>query len=251
MMNRSVKGHEGIVSLSYNTVSKSVLILFEPELVKEEEIIIRVALSLSRDYDLTPVRILSKPQTKEMSNFAFVSGVLLLAALTYRIVNRSTVSNNALTWIAGLGTVGAAMEHAWYEIQNRGNFDPEALSVVYLLTALPKGNFLPAALFTWFTTFGRHLLKPAATNLELTAVEKKSSGLDLPHYEVEISPDRSTSDRMVLFRVLPSIVVNALTRGRAFSEGNLLSQIRDLQKRHGETLEGLGELRKGIKLRIR
>jgi hypothetical protein len=249
-MERSVKGHEGIMRFTYTPVTRSALILFDHEQVREQEIIIRLALSLSRDYQLTPVRILSKPEEREFSVFAILSGLALVIALGNRIFNRRSGVNDVFGWIATFSVMGAVIEHAWSEVNRRGNFDPEVLSVVYLFSAIPRGNLLPASLFTWITTFGRHLVQTPAEGLELSAVELKNSSEDFPHYEVVVSPDSSSPGR-VMFRTLPSVLINAITGGKAGGKEGFLQQVREMQKLHGETLEGLGKLRHGINLKIR
>jgi hypothetical protein len=252
-MNRSVKGHAGILSFTYTPVTRSALIRYDGREVREQEIIIRLALALSRDYHLTPVRVLSKPEEREMSGWAVVSGMILTAALVNRVFNRSGSARTVFGWLSLIGVAGAVVEHAWSEVNRRGSFDPEVLSIVYLFSAIPRRNLLPASLFTWITTFGRHLIRTPVEGLELRAVELKGTGSGdaFPQYEVVVSPDSSTPNRFVLFRVLPSILANAITGGKIGGKEGLLQQVREMQKLHGETLEGLGQLRHGINLKIR
>lgn len=50
------------------------------------------------------------------------------------------------------------VEHAYQELHTRGSFDPEVMSVVYLINAIGKPNGFQASLLAWIVTFSRHLL---------------------------------------------------------------------------------------------
>ena len=250
-MQASVKEHAGILSVEYSPVTRSVLVRFNPKEVTREEIVIRLGLVLSLDYGAVPVQVLSRPEVQEMSASTFYSGLLLVMALGGRLVRRETKSRMILDWLAGLGTTWAILDHGWTEVQRRGNFDPEGLSGVYLLTALVRGNFLPAALFTWFTTFGRHLVQLPSMGVELQPIEVANKKDDEhPYYEVVVSPVRAGSDRTKLFTLLPAMVKYVSTGGGGAARGNLMDEIRKVSQLHGKVLEGLGELRRGIPLRM-
>ena len=251
-MRRAVKGHEGILSLKYTPVTRSLLIHFETDKVSRQEIVLRVALCLSRDNGLAPVRVLACPEQKEMSDSAAYAGMLLIVALLTRLGSWNTQSRSLLDWSAALGTTGAALKHGLEELQSQGNFHPETLSVVYLISAMTRGNLLPAAIFTWATTFGRHLLHLPPQGIQLRAIELAGSNPENPHYEVVISPDQNApNDSMLLFRLLPSVVMDSLGWGAGGAHMSMLDEIRELSRRHGEVLEGLGEIRDGITVRIR
>ena len=55
-------------------------------------------------------------------------------------------------------TLTAVVEHAYQELHTRGSFDPEVMSVVYLINAIGKPNGFQASLLAWIVTFSRHLL---------------------------------------------------------------------------------------------
>ena len=247
-MEASVGTHAGIRSVAYSPVTRSVLVQFDPQEVTREEIVVRVGLSLALDYGPAPVRILAQPEVREMSDSAFYSGLLLGTALVARLLPGEEKTRLLLDWGASLGTIGAVLQHGLIEVNRRGNFDPEVLSAVYLITALIRGNFLPAALFTWATTFGRHLLQGPAPGVELRPVQAARPDTEAPFYEVVVAPDHPEPDRMNLFRLLPTTLMRALG---GTGPGNLIEEIRQVAQLHGEVLEGLGELRRGIPLRIR
>jgi len=250
-LEESISGHEGIESVSYTRVTSTVLVRFDPDLVKTEEIAIRLALSLSRDYGAVPVRLLSQPDVSEISQFGLYSGILLTAAFGVRLLNGQ--ASRAVLWerAAGVGTALAVVEHGWSDIRRRGNLHPEVLSVVYLLVALLRGNSLAAAFFTWMTAFGRHLVGPQPSGVELRPIEMAGEESEAPEYEIAISPGHTTADRTKLLTLLPTVVMNALSGAPQFGRGNLFEDIRNVSNLHGEVLEGLGEFRHGIPVRFR
>ncbi len=247
---KAVKQHAGIHSVTYTSITRSVLIIFDTAEVKKEEIIIRVALSLSLDYGVVPVRILAEPERKEISDSAFYTGLLLGAALVDRLVRRNQ-EKSILQWIAGLGTTAAVVEHGLSEVNQRGNFDPEVLSVVYLLTAMTRGDFLPAAIFTWMTTFGRHLVHVPAGGVEVRPVEFADKESGKPNYELVVSPDQPQPNWKTISTLLPNIIAGTVTGRSEFGQNTMLESIRNVSKLHNEVLEGLGDMRSGMPLWIR
>ena len=57
--------------------------------------------------------------------------------------------------------MAAVVEHGYQELHVRGSFDPEVMSVFYLLNSLGKPNGLQASMLAWIVTFGRHLIPRA------------------------------------------------------------------------------------------
>lgn len=248
----SVRGHEGILSLSYTTISNSLLVCFEPDKVTQQELILRIALTLSLAYQLTPVRISMGPKVHKLSDGAAYSGMLLGIALLTRLGKWNNESRSLFDWIAALGVTGATFDHAWQELQSEGNFHPETLSVMYLIAAIAKGNLLPASLFTWVTSFGRHLASPPPMDVELRAFELPGNTSQDRSYEVVISRlPGSSYDKTTIFRLLPSLVIDAFGWSKSWKPPSMLDQLRELSKNHGAVLEGLGERPQGITMRIR
>lgn len=244
----AIKHHAGIEFVRYTPVTRSVLVRFDPGQVSHEEIAIRTGLSIAIDYGAVPVRILDKPDAHDMSNWAVYSGVGLLAALGLRVTGVGGQNTALLDWLAGLTTAGAVMEHGWDEVRRRGNFDPEVLSIVYLLTSFVQGNTLPAAFVTWASTFGRHLAGTPATGVELRPMPFSGKDGDEPHFEVVVSSDPARSGSMNLLGLVPKAVMGAFGGG---DRRSFIDQVRDVSRLHGEMLEGLGEYRYGIPLRVR
>ncbi|MGO9311113.1 MAG: hypothetical protein ACLQDI_00075 [Syntrophobacteraceae bacterium] len=249
LMIASVKDHEGFESMTYTPVTRSVLINFDPKRVKREEILIRVALYMSLDQESHCAHIFSQPAKQEMSDSVFYSGISLLIALLLRLVRGPGTKVSWTEWIAGGSTAMAVLEHGWSEIKREGNFDPEVLSVVYLLIAVLRKNFLPAAIFTWVSTFGRHLVDIPSKGVELRPV-KKSGQHDEARYEVEVSTIKNADDKMIIFSAIPSILKYAFTGDSMMTGRNLLQKIQEVSELHGEVLDGIESFRDGITLKF-
>ena len=246
----SVEDHEGFESMTYTPVTRSVLISFDPKRVKREEILIRVALYMSLDQQSHCAHIFSQPAKQEMSDSVFYSGISLLIALLLRLVRGPGTKVSWTEWIAGGSTAMAVLEHGWSEINREGNFDPEVLSVVYLLIAILRKNFLPAAIFTWVSTFGRHLVNIPSRGVELRQV-KKSGQHDDARYEVEVSIIKNEDDKMIIFSAIPSILKYAFTGESIMTGRNLLQKIQEVSELHGEVLDGIESFHDGIELKFK
>lgn len=245
-----VKAHPGIFSMKYTALSDSLLVLFNPLEISAAEIVMRIAYSLSVDYDLAPIRILAEPENRELSAWSFYSALALVMALLSRSVNMENRTTRALDWIAGAGTAGAVVAHGWRDVRAQGYIDPEVLSVVYLAAAFFRGQFLSAALVTWLATFGRHLFKPTPAGVELrVAHTRERSGARGPH-GIIVGPDHADKRTTKFLRFIPALVQYALIGGSGSAGTNLLGDIRDVANVHDEVLEGLGELTHGIPIRI-
>jgi hypothetical protein len=173
-----------------------------------------------------------------------------MAALAARVLRPYRVFIPAVDWVASLATAGAVLEHGWLEYRRRGNFDPEVLMVTYLFTALLRGNALPAAVFTWIATFGRHLARLPAPGVEVRPSEIGRKG-NQRQVEVVIAPERATQSKMAFFGLIPTLAMNALTGTGAASHANLIDDIKRVAQMHNQVLEGIGGFAQGIPLRIR
>ncbi len=247
----SVKDHEGFESITYTPVTRSVLINFDPDRLKREEILIRVGLYMSLDQESRCVHIFSQPAKQEMTDSAFYAGISLVIALLFRLTGGPGQKVSWTEWIAGGSTAMAVLEHGWSEVKKEGNFDPEVLSVVYLLIALLRKNFLPAAIFTWVSTFGRHLVNIASKGVELRPVKVRTGKNDETRYEVEVSTIKNADNKMIIFSVFPSILKYAFTGDSVMTGRNLLRQIRQVSELHGEVLDGIESFRDGIPLKFK
>ncbi len=153
-------------------------------------------------------------------------------------------------WLAGLGTAWAVVDHAWKELRDGGRFDPEVLSLAYLVTAFVRGNFLTASVVTWLASFGRHLLAIPPSGVQVRPVEVPGRGKGRSRYEVTIGPDVDAPERARIFSALQGLLKYAITGGGAHPFRTLLEELRDVSKVHGEVLEGFGSVPQGIPIRF-
>jgi hypothetical protein len=246
-MRKIVRRHPGIESFAYTVRTRSVLIHYDTAEVSEAEILLRVALCLSMENDLAPVQLRYADERDVMTPAAVLSGMSILLSGTARILPWFQSSRLFIDWAAGIGTAGAVLEHAWSEVKQMGNFHPESLSVVYLLTSFVRTNVLPAAAVTWISTFGRHLLKPLERGVEVHAVAKTSGRRT--SYELTVGQSKGPIGRRSILLLLPAVLADALSSGKP-GEGSLFKQIENVSRSHGEKIEGLSELKNGITIRI-
>lgn len=249
-MKKEVMEHPGISEISYTPVTKSLLILFEPETVTREELIIRVGLYISIENNNIPVKVLSQPPVSEMSDSAYYSGMSLVIAAILRIIRQDSKNIAIMDWLAGSLTSYSVLDHGWSEIKKSGYFHPEVLSIVYLLVSMIKGNIISAAFITWFSTFGRHLMKEPPSAVELKPIEVTDKKTEKSFYEIDISPLRPDVDKMTALNVIPAVIKYAVTGDASSMQGNLMEGMRDVTSQHGDVLEGLGELGHGMPVRV-
>ena len=181
---------------------------------------------------------------------SFLSGFIIVSARGAKLFRRFSKVHQVLDWIAGISTAYSILDHGHRELKERGNFDPEVLSVVYLLMAFLQGNHLPASLFTWIATFGRHLLEMPSKNVEILP-EKVGGNKKNDQYEVVIKPINRLPGKQMLFKFLPTLIMQTSMGDSArVLQGTLLDEIKKVSKDHGEVLEGFGQLQNGMPIRI-
>lgn len=248
---KTVKNHPGIFEIQYTSHTKSVLIKFNPNDVTQEELVIRIGMLLSIENNNVSVKVYAEPDVENLSDSAFYSGIALLVAFVLKMFKKDFQNSAIINWFAGLTTTYAVLDHGYSEVKEEGNFHPEVLSLVYLLISFTRGNFLSAAIFTWATTFGRHLLHPPSSAIELKPIQISENGEKEPAYEVSITPVRAETDKMAIFNLIPAVLKYAVTGDASAMQGNLLENIRGVSKSHGEVLDGLSEIKKGIPVRMK
>jgi hypothetical protein len=246
-----VREHPGMESISYSPITKSILARFNPHEISQEEIVLRIAFHLSLDCGSVPVRLLAEPEQRPaLGGSATISAALLAWSLVTHGLKTATKSPTRWDWLAGLGTAWAVVDHAWKELRERGTFDPEVLSLAYLVTAFGRGNFLTASVVTWLASFGRHLIALPPTGVQVRPVEVRGRGNGESRYEVMIGPDVDAPERVRILSALQGLLKYAITGGGAHPFRSLLEELQDVSKVHGEVLEGFGRMTQGIPIRF-
>jgi hypothetical protein len=246
-MEKAVRDHEGIDLIKYSPVTKTVLVQFDPAFVSREEIVIRMGVFLSLENNNIPVQVFSQPQKEEMSDFAFYSAALLGLGFVSKYILKTTQYNLVSEWAAGVGTAYAVLDHGWGEIKQTGVFHPEVLSLSYLLISMIRGNFLPAAAFTWITTFGRHLVNMPEAGVEIRPVQSQE---DSSQVEVSVTLIRSEANKAAMLSLVPAALKYAITGDAGALQGTLIDEIRDVAKSHENVLDSLGKFKEGIPIKI-
>ena len=245
-----VKSHPGIFEIGFNPISQTTLIKFDTSETTQEELCIRIAVFLSLENELNPVRVYSDTEMIEISDSAFLSGFLIFLSLGARMLPQTRGITNILDWIAGIGTAYSIVEHGYEEFKEKGSYDPEVLSVIYLLTSFSQGKLLSANIISWIATYGRHFARFTSKNVEIKPRLIPSENGQDKQYEVIINPLNSVPQRKMLFKFLPMVIMNAASGGKTSIEGTLFDEIRKVATDHGDVLEGFGKFKDGIPIRI-
>jgi hypothetical protein len=246
-----VREHPGMESISFSPVTRSILARFNPHEISREEIVLRIAFHLSLDCGAAPVRLLAEPEQRSaLGGSAALSAAALALSLAMHGLKTAKGSPTRWDWLAGLGTAWAVADHAWTELRERRTFDPEVLSLAYLVTAFGRGNFLTASVVTWLASFGRHLVALPPTGVQVRPVEVRGRIDGESRYEVMIGPDVDAPERVRILSALQGLLKYAMTGGGAHPFRSLLEELRDVSKVHGEVLEGFGRMPQGIPIRF-
>jgi hypothetical protein len=243
--------HPGMESIDFSSPTRSILARFKPHDISQEEIVLRIAFQLSLDYDAVPVRLLAEPEQRgALGGSALFSAAALASALVLRGLKVAKGSPTGWDWAAGIGTAWAVVDHARKEFREQGRFDPEVLSLAYLVTAFLRGSFLTASVVTWLASFGRHLVEVPPTGVQVRPLKVPGSEVGEARYEVMIGPDVDAPESVRVLGALQALLKYAMTGGGAHGFRSLLEELRDVAKVHGEVLEGFGRIRQGIPIRF-
>jgi len=247
----AVRVHPGMGTTRYTSQTRSLLVEFDPHAISQEEITLRMAFQCALDRGGSPVRLLAAPEHSVLENSAILAAIGLATSLGVRWVNGARKGPTALEWSAGVGTAWSIAEHAWKELRQRGYFDPEALTLVYLLTALFRGRFLTASAVTWLSTFGRHLIEVPPTGVEVRALEVAGPTGEGSRHELVVGPDTEAPEHMRVLGALQGVLKYAMSGGGAHGVQSLWEELRHVSRIHGEILEGFGRADEGIPIRFR
>ena len=246
-----VREHPGMESISFSPITRSILARFKPHEISQEEIVLRIAFHLSLDCNSAPVRLLAEPEQRPaIGGSAAISAAALALSLVIHGLKMGSGSPTRWDRFAGLSTAWAVVDHAWKELRESGRFDPEVLSLAYLVTGFVRGNFLTASVVTWLASFGRHLVAVPPTGVQVRPVAVRGRGNGESRYEVMIGPDVDAPERVRILSALQGLLKYAITGGGAHGFRSLLEELRDVSKVHGEVLEGFGRMPQGIPIRF-
>lgn len=199
LMKNLVKKDE-IYKANYTDITKSILIEYNPYRISEDEVIIRVIALYSKSYDMIPIRLIYESKKKNLPPMACYSLAMLGIGGISKYITMNQQISDFINWAVVGTTTGAIGEHAYNEVNERGYFDPEVVSVMYLINSVTKGEFLLPSAVTWLTTFGRHLIELSYGGLMISVREFKNRDGN-KYFDVSVKTDNELSKGAGMIRV--------------------------------------------------
>ncbi|MFP3984330.1 MAG: hypothetical protein ACLFV2_11665 [Desulfurivibrionaceae bacterium] len=173
-----------ILEMSWSPVSKTCVIYYDHKKIELLHILKMIAIFLADEYQRQPIYVCPNEDYR-FSTLTLLSAVSIVFAAVARFT-AIDLQIGRLLGLAAVGTTAASVvEHAYIEIERTGNFDPDALSIVYLINSTRKGEYVQGAFFTWLVSFSRHLVQlPYLGGLKMTIIDgfdeiKKQKYLDV------------------------------------------------------------------------
>ena len=150
----------GVRACRYNPRIRTLLCEYDPDAIGEEALIVRLGAAYAMQ---TNASLLHVKRSEEQGFSMAPSGYLALVFIG--LDGALSLTGSALTqftrWLSTGATLAAVVEHGYQELHVRGSFDPEVMSVVYLINSVGKPGAVRASLLAWIITFGRHLIPRA------------------------------------------------------------------------------------------
>ncbi len=150
----------GVLQCSYNPKIRTLLIEYDPDAVSEDNLIVRLAAVYACE---KKTELLHIKHSEEKGFSMGPTGGMALALIGLDGLLKLTGAQLAGVsgWLSTGATLAAVVEHGYQELQTRGSFDPEVMSIIYLINSIGKTNTFQASLLAWIVTFGRHLFPKA------------------------------------------------------------------------------------------
>ena len=150
-------GIKGVTRCRYNPRIGTLLCEYDQLTATEEQLLVKIGAVYA---GLVGTALLHIKHSEEEGFSMAPSGYLALCCIA--LDGSLTLMGSTLTrftrWLSVGATLAAVAEHGYQELHARGSFDPEVMSVVYLINAIGKPNGFQASLLAWIVTFSRHLL---------------------------------------------------------------------------------------------
>lgn len=227
---------EGIKKFIYNDMTKSIVVEYNSELIKEEELIMRIIVMYSKNYGLTNIRLVYNSKKKSVPPMAYYSLLTFLIGGISKYIHMNKKMLEFVNWSVVGTTIGAIVEHASREINEKGYFDPEVVSVMYLINSVGKGKFLIPSMITWFATFGRHILGMSYRRNIIEVRKFKNKNLE-DYYDIIVNPDIDTSKKSSIVKVFLEKFVE--TEEKRVNKSFIISNNKVL-KSEGRFIGGFG-----------
>jgi hypothetical protein len=149
-----------VLQCSYNPKIQTLLFEYDPDTVSEDNLIVRLAAVYAHEKQTKLLHI--KHSEEKRFSMAPTGGMALaLIGLDGLLKLTGAQLAGVSGWLSTGATLAAVVEHGYQELQTRGSFDPEVMSIIYLINSIGKTNTFQASLLAWIVTFGRHLIPKA------------------------------------------------------------------------------------------
>ena len=157
---RIFRNVEGEIRCSYNARIQTLLVEYDPDGVNMDKLIVRLAAVYACE---KRTKLLHIKHSEEERFTMAPTGGLALALIGLDGLFKLTGAQLAgiSGWLSTGATLAAVVEHGYQELQDRGSFDPEVMSIIYLINSIGKTNTFQASLLAWIVTCGRHLIPKA------------------------------------------------------------------------------------------
>ncbi len=151
---------DGVLQCSYNPKIRTLLIEYDPDAVSENNLIVRLAAVYACE---KKTKLLHIRHSEEKGFSMGPTGGMALALIGLDGLLKLTGAqlSGVSGWFSTGATLAAVVEHGYQELQTKGSFDPEVMSIIYLINSIGKTNTFHASLLAWVVTFGRHLVPKA------------------------------------------------------------------------------------------
>lgn len=160
-----------IKQISYSPISQTSVIKYDHKEIELLHILKKIAIKLADEYKRQPIYVQSK-EVYRVSTLTRLSAIAILLAGTAHFLPVKAQLKNTAGIVAVVLTAASVIEHAYIEIKQTGSFDPETLSVVYLINSARKAEYVQGSFFTWLASFSRHLLHlPQIGGLKMSIIE--------------------------------------------------------------------------------
>lgn len=169
----ALKKNKEIVKGSYNNIINTFILEYKKEDIEVSKLLLSFCGLYAQSMDIASIKLNYKLTRKNTMGYSsFVSMAFILADLGINFMGMdSTVGGfqykNFIRWCAVGTTIGAIFEHGYKELSENGAFDPEVMSIMYLLNSINKNGITPeegssvglySPIIAWLLTFGRHIL---------------------------------------------------------------------------------------------
>ncbi|MBT8369015.1 MAG: hypothetical protein KJP23_30350 [Deltaproteobacteria bacterium] len=248
-----IQGHAGVDSVKYTAETENLLIHFDQGEITPQEILLRAGLSLSRDFDMSPVRVRIQTTNQSVGPLSVLAFAVLTVNHVLHLFSTQNRESIFFQYVAGGTTLASVMEHVVQDFSNKGYLHPEVFSVYYLVLSFFRGDVLKASTITWFLTFGRHLLELPANTL-LLIPEETDPACDIHHceYEVTVRNENEANWLVKTMHTLPAMLYKAYKKMNLgmVLEDTLIEQMEHVADSHDDIIEGLENIEKGFYLKV-